>query len=85
MKPSAARPIKGTDREKGLIKLQQLRNVRGLLADLLRYVNTNFNLSIGRSTIENYNEVSDIVPRKPRITSRKRRNRLTCCDDHLNC
>ena len=75
-KPGAGHSPKGTDREKRLIKLQQLRDERGSLADLLRYVNTNSNLSIGRSTIEDYNMVSYIAPRKPRITPRQRRNRL---------
>ena len=50
-KSSAGRPPKPADREKRLIKLQQLRGDTASLADLLRYVNTNLNLSIGRSTI----------------------------------
>ena len=40
-KPGAGHPPKVTDREKRLIKLQQLRDERSSLADLLRYVNTN--------------------------------------------
>ena len=58
------------------------------MADLLRYVNTDLNLSIGRSTISRilqyYNIVSYIVPRKPRITPTQRQNHLTWCYDHLN-
>ena len=76
-KLGAARPTKGTDREKRLIQLQQLRDERGSLVDLLRYVNTNFSSSIGRSTIEACNIVLYITPRE-------RRNRLSCCSDHLN-
>ena len=83
-KPSVGRPPKGIDREKRLIKLQQLRGDTGSLADLVRYINANLNLSIGRSTIEDYNMVSHIVSRKPRITPTQRRNRLTWCYDHLN-
>ena len=71
-KPSAGRPPKVTDRAKRLIKLQQRRDDTASLADLVRYVNTNLNLSIGRSTInrilQDYNMVSYITPRKARIT-----------------
>ena len=73
-KSDAGRSPKGTDREKRLIQLDE----RGSLADLARYVNTNFNLSISRSTIQH-----DLVHRS-RITPRQRRNRLTCCYDHPN-
>ena len=87
-KPGAGRPPKVTDREKRLIKLQQLRDDAASLADIARYVNTNLNLSIGRSTIsrifQDYNMVSYIAPRKHRITPTQRRTRLTCCYDHLN-
>ena len=48
-KPGAGRSPKVTDREKRLIKLQQLRDDTGSLADLVQYVNTNLNLSVGRS------------------------------------
>ena len=68
-KLGARRPPKLTDREKRLIKLQQLRGNTGLLADLVRYVNTNLNLPIDRSKIslilQDYNMVSYIAPRKP--------------------
>ena len=66
------RPPKVTDHEKRLIKLRQRRDDTASVADLVRYVNTNLNLSIGRSTInrilQDYNMVSYITPRKPRIT-----------------
>ena len=87
-KLGAGRPPKVTDREKKLVKLQQLPDDTVSLADLVRYVNTNFNLSIARPTIrcivQDYNIVSYIAPRKSRITSTQRRSRLTWCYDHLN-
>ena len=80
-KPGAGRPPKVTDCEKRLIKLQQLRDDITSVTYLVGYVNTNLNLSIGRSTIsrilQDYNMVSSIAPRKPRITPTPRRNRLT--------
>ena len=85
--PGAGRPPKVTDREKRLIKLQQLRDNTSSLADLVRFVNTNLNLSIGLSTIsrifQDYNMVSYMTPRQPRITPTQRQNRLTWCYDHL--
>ena len=84
-KPVAAHLPKATDREKRSIQLQQLVDERGSLADLLLYVHTNFNSSIGHSMIEDSNIVSYIVPRKSRRAARQRRNRLSCCSDHLNC
>ena len=87
-KSGAGHPPEVTDREKRLIKLQQLRDDTGSLADLVRYVNTNLNLSIGRSTIscvlQAYNMLSYVAPRKPQTTPTPRRNRLTWCYDHLN-
>jgi transposase len=47
-KPGAGRPRKATDREKRLIKLQQLRDDTFSLADLVRYAHTDLNLSISR-------------------------------------
>ena len=80
-KPGAGRLPKVTGRVKRLIKLQQLLDDTGSLADLVQYVNTDLNLSIGRSTIsrilQDYNMVSYIAPRKLRITPIQRRNRLT--------
>ena len=65
-------PPKVTDREKRLIKLQQLRDDTASLADLVRYVDTNLNLLIGHSTIsrivQDHSMISYIPPRKPRIT-----------------
>ena len=87
-KPAAGRSPKVTDREKRLIKLQQPRDDTGSLADLVPYINTDLNLSIGHSTIshilQDYNMVSYIAPGKPRITPTQRRNHLKWCYDHLN-
>ena len=84
----AGRPPKVTYREKRLIKLQQLRDDTVSSADLVRYVNTNLNLSIGRSTIscilQDYNIASYIAPRQLRITPTQRRNRLKWCYDYLS-
>ena len=87
-KPGAGRPPRVTDRDKRLIKFQQLRDDTVSLTDPVRCVNTNLNLSIGRSAIsrilQDYNMVSYMAPRKPRITPTQRRNRLTWCYNHQN-
>ena len=79
---------KVTDREKTLFKLQQLQDDTASLTDLVRYVNTDLNLSICRPTIgrilQDHNIVSYIASIKPRITPTQRRNRLMWCYDHLN-
>ena len=60
-KLGAERPLKVTDREKRLTKLQQRRDDTASLAHLLRYVNTNLNLLIGRSSISRILQDYDIV------------------------
>ena len=50
-KPAAGRPQKVTELVKRLIKLQQLRDDTCSLADLVRHVHTDLNLSITRPTI----------------------------------
>ena len=66
MKPGAGRQQKVTDREKRLIKLQQLGNDTYSLADLVQYAHTDLNLSINRPTISRilqpYNMISYILP-----------------------
>ena len=61
-RPDARRPQKVTDRGKRLIKLQQLRDKRCSLADLVRYAHTDLNLSISRPTIsrilQHYNVIA---------------------------
>ena len=87
-KPGAGRPQKVTRREKRLIKLQQLRDDTFSLPDLVRYARTNLNLSISTSTISrilrDYDMISYIAPRKPRITPTQRRDRLQWCYEYLN-
>ena len=87
-KPGAGRPRKATEREKRLVKLQQLRDDTYSLADLVRYAQTDLNLSISRSTIScvlrEYNMISHIAPRKPRITPAQRGDRLQWCYEHLD-
>ena len=87
-KPGGGRPKKITDREKRLIKLQQIRDDTLSLADLVQYARTKLNLSISSSTISRilreYNMVSFIAPRKPQITPKQRRRRVECCYAHLN-
>jgi transposase len=87
-KPGGGRPRKVTDRDKRLIKLQQLRDDTLSLPDLVRYAHTELNLSISSSTISRilreYNLVSFIAPRKPQISPKQRRARLEWCYAHLN-
>ena len=87
-KPGGGCPKKITDREKRLIKLQQIRDDTLSLADLVRYARTKLNLSISSSTISRilreYNMVSFIAPRKPQITPKQRRRRVEWCYAHLN-
>ncbi|CAF1643214.1 unnamed protein product, partial [Adineta ricciae] len=87
-KPGAGRPVKTTERERRLMKFEQLRDDTYSLNDLVRYSHTNLNLSVSRSTISRilrgFNMISYIAPRKPRVTSVQRRNRITWCYEHLN-
>ncbi|CAF4129732.1 unnamed protein product [Rotaria sordida] len=79
-KPDSGRPFKLTDRQKRAIKLQQLRDDTCSLNDLVRYAHTNLNLSVSRETVSrilrNFDMISYIAPRKPRITSIQRRKRI---------
>ena len=75
-KSGAGRPAKLTDREKCLIKLQQLRDDTYSLNDLVRYANSELNLTISRQTISRilreFEMVSYIAPKKPKITPAQR-------------
>ena len=88
MKPGARCPPKVKDREKRLIKLQQLRDDTCSLADLVRYAHTDLNLFISRPTIsrilQHYNMISYILPRKLRITPSQKRNHLQWCYEHFD-
>ena len=87
-KPGAGRPQKTTDRERRLIKLQQLRDDTYSLNDLIRYAFTDLKLSISQATIsrilQDYNMISFIAPKKPRITHVQQRNRIRWCHEHLD-
>ncbi|CAF0992971.1 unnamed protein product [Rotaria sordida] len=88
-KPGAGRPFKLTDRQKRTIKLQQLRDDTGSLNDLVQYAHTNLNLSISREIVSrilrNFDMISYIAPRKPRIIPMQRRKRIQWCYEHLSC
>ena len=87
-KPDAGRPPKVTDRQKRLIKLQQLRDDTLSLNDLVRYAYTELNLTVHRQTVSRilrvYDMVSYIAPKKPKITPTQRRVRLQRCYEHLS-
>ena len=68
-------PKKTTNQQERFIKREQFRDEINPLADLVRYANTNMNLSISTSTIglilRQYNMASCIAPRKPKITPKQ--------------
>ena len=71
-KPGASRTPKVTERQKRLIKLQQVPDDTLSLTDLVRFARTDLNLTITRQTVSrilrNFDMVSYIAPRKTRIT-----------------
>ena len=71
-KPDAGRAPKVTERQKRLIKLQQVRDDTLSLTDIVRFARTDLNLTITRQTVSrilrDFDMVSYIAPRKPRIT-----------------
>ena len=87
-KPGAGRTPKVTERQKRLIKLQQAQDDTLSLTDLVRFARTNLNLTITRQTVSrifrDFDIVSSIVPRKPRITAAQRRTRVAWCYEHLS-
>ena len=87
-KPGAARTPKVTERQKRLIKLQQIRDDTLSLTDLVRFARADLNLTITRQTVSrilrNFDMVSYIAPRKPRITPAQRRPRVACSYEHLS-
>ena len=78
--PGACRTPKVTERQKRLIKLQQVQDDTLSLTDLVRFAHTNLNLTITRQTVSrilrDFDMVSYIATRKPRITPAQRRTRL---------
>ena len=87
-KPCAGRTPKVTERQKRLIKLQQVRDLTLSLTDLVRFARTDLNLTITRQTVSrilrDFDMVSYIASRKHRITSAQRRRRAVWCYEHLS-
>ena len=88
MKPGAGRTTKVTERQKRLIKLQQAQDDTLSLTDLVRFALTDLNLTITRQTVSrilrDFDMVSYIAPRKPRITLAQRCPRVACSYEHLS-
>ena len=87
-KPGAGRTSKVTERQKRLIKLQQVRDDTLSLTDLVHFARTALNLTITRQTVRRilwyFDIVSHIAPRKPRITPAQIRIRVAWCFEHLS-
>ena len=68
-KPGVGRTPKVTERQKRLIKLQQVWDDTLSLTDLVRFARTDLNLTITRQTVSrifrDFDMVSYIAPRKP--------------------
>ena len=77
-----------TERQKRLIKLQQVQDNTLSLTDLVRFARTDLSLTIIRRTVSrilrDFDMVSYIAPRKPRITPAQRCTRIVCCYGHLS-
>ena len=71
-----------------MIKLQQVQDDTLSLTDLVRFARTNLNLTITRQTVSrilrDFDMVSYIATRKPRITPAQRRTRVVWCYEHLS-
>ena len=87
-KSDAGRTPKATERQKRLIKLQQVRNNTLSLTDLVCFTGTDLNLTITRQTVNrilwDFDMVSYIALRKSRITPAQRRTRVAWCYEHLS-
>ena len=87
-KPGAGRTPKVTKRQKRLIKLQRVRDDTLSSTDLVRFARTDLNLTITRQTVSrilrDFDKVSYIAPRKPRITPAQRCTRVDWCYEHLS-
>ena len=71
-----------------MINLQQVRDDALSLTDLVRFAHTDLNLTIIRQTVSrilsDFDMVSYIAPRTPRITPAQGCNRIAWCYEHLN-
>ena len=87
-KSCAGRTLKVTERQKRLIKLQRVPDDTLSLTDLVRFARTDLNLTITRQTVSrilrDFDMVSYIASRKPRITSAQRCIRVVWCFEHLS-
>ena len=87
-KPCAGRTPKVTEHQKRLIKRQQAQDDTLSLTDLVRFARTDLSLIITRQTVSrilrDFDMVSYIAPRKPRITPAQRRTRVAWCYEHLS-
>ena len=84
----AGRTPKVTERQKRLIKLQQAQDDTLSLTDLVRFARTDLSLTITRQTVSrtlrDFDMISYIAPRKPRITPAQRCTRVAWCYEHLS-
>ena len=77
-----------TERQKRLIKLQQVRDDTLSMTDLVRFARTDLSLTITRQTVSrilrDFDIVSYVATRKPRITPAQRCNGVAWCYEHLS-
>ena len=87
-KPCASRTPKVTECQKRLIKLQQAQDDTLSLTNLARFACTDLSLTITRQTVSrilrDFDMVSYIAPRKPRITPAQQSTRVAWCYEHLS-
>ena len=87
-KPGVGRTPKVTECQKRLIKLQQVRDDSLLLIDLVRFARTDLNLTISLQTVSrflrDFDIVSYIAPKNPRITPAQRRTQVDCAYEKLS-
>ena len=71
-----------------MIKLQQVQDDILSLTDLVRFARTDLNLTITRQTVNrilrDFDMVSYVATRKPRITPAQRHIRVACCYEYLS-
>ena len=85
-KPGADGTAKVAECQKQLIRLQQVWNDTLSLIGLVRFAYIHLNLTISRQIVSrilhDFDMVSSIAPRKPRITPEQRRTRVDWCYEH---
>ena len=77
-----------TECQKRLIKLQQAQDDTLSLTNRVRFARTDLNLTVTRQTVSrilrDFDMVSYIAPRKPRITHTQSCTRVAWCYEHLS-